>query len=154
MELKELTQNWPELNRSFFWFEVDKTRSFFGRPLISYWQVLAFDGLCRFTQDDFPYAIEQIAFRYFTDKTLYLLMRQYIIPDEDTDSGSHRSLRQEGQRARDRLCSSLTEIEDKTVFDALTDIAHRLPEDITRMSLLLRAKFVAAREGGFRRVVC
>lgn len=67
IELAEFIQNWPELNRAFFWFEVNKTRAFFDRPLISYWQVFAFDGLWRFTLDDFPYAIEQIALRDFID---------------------------------------------------------------------------------------
>ncbi|WP_318390554.1 hypothetical protein [Enterobacter sp.] len=83
-------------------------------------------------------------------KALYLLMRQYIVPDEDINSGSHRSLRQEAQRARDRLCHLLTETEGKVAFDALVDIANTFSDDVTRQSLLLRARFIAARDGNLK----
>ncbi|WNN53246.1 hypothetical protein RIN66_04065 [Hafnia alvei] len=79
-------------------------------------------------------------------KTLYLLMRQYIIPDEDVNIVSHRNFRRDAQEARDRLCIFLMENSGKTAYEALIDIAYQYPDDVFRLNLLSRAKFVAAKD--------
>lgn len=84
-------------------------------------------------------------------KSLYLLMLDYIRPDEDTkrpDTGVYSTgLRDDAQNSRDHLLTLLSQIPGKESFMALMDIAERHPDRSMRPWIIQRATTRAELDG-------
>lgn len=76
-EFSKLVPAWKELNRAFFWFEVQKSRETVdkkrGKRLTGYWQASAFGSFWQFEEGDFEYVAEEIACQTFLDDRLVAL---------------------------------------------------------------------------------
>ena len=77
-------------------------------------------------------------------KSLYLLMNDYIRPDEDIDhvggEGYTPNLRDEAQEARDSLFNLLNQLPGKKTYLALNELAMVHPKEKTRKWISLQAK--------------
>ncbi len=75
-EFPELVSAWPELNRAFFWFEVEKTRHFIekrGNRLTDFWQASLHPPFWQFVIGDFDDVISDIKNRPERDDKLVAL---------------------------------------------------------------------------------
>jgi hypothetical protein len=76
-EFSKLVPAWPELNRAFFWFEVQKKREALdkqrGERLTDFWVAGAWRALWKFEISDFNYVAEEISHQTFLDDKLVAL---------------------------------------------------------------------------------
>ncbi|TBF24863.1 MULTISPECIES: hypothetical protein [Rhizobium] len=72
----ELVSSWPELNRAFFWFEVQQTRRRLvqkGERLTDFWRASIFGTFWTFGESDFDYVSSEIANQNEQDNKLVAL---------------------------------------------------------------------------------
>src|SRR5882762_326482 len=72
----ELVSSWPELNRAFFWFEVQQTRERTvqkGERLTDFWRASIFGTFWAFGESDFDYVSSEIANQNEQDNKLVAL---------------------------------------------------------------------------------
>jgi len=76
-EFSKLVPAWNELNRTLFWFEVQRAREAFdkkrGERLTEFWRASLFGSFWRFEEDDFEYAAEEISHQKILDDRLVAL---------------------------------------------------------------------------------
>jgi len=76
-EFSKLVPAWKELNRTLFWFEVQRSRESVdkkrGERLTEFWRVSIFGSFWRFEEGDFGYVAEEISLQTFLDDRLVAL---------------------------------------------------------------------------------
>lgn len=76
-----LVPEWPELNRTLFWYDVEEARMGLdkkrGERLDEFWRASMFSAYWRFGEEDFDYVLDQIANQAFGDNRLVALSLAY-----------------------------------------------------------------------------
>lgn len=82
----DLVPEWPDLNRTLFWYDVEETRAGLdkkrGERLDEFWRAMIFGAYWRFGEDDFEYVTGQILGQPSSDNRLVALslaFRIYVV---------------------------------------------------------------------------